>query len=111
MFMGNRGCLHNDQRRIVRQFTSYKTWIVCLTEFKDRKRQLSETARFRFLAESKEALGEQPYRFVHNPNTKAGWQVPWCWYVLKSAADAAVLAEMHLPDKTLPVNRSPTRDC
>ena len=64
---------------------------------------VSETARFRFLAEFKEALGEQPYRFVHNPNTKAGWQVPRCSYVLRSAVGVAVLAEMHLPDKTLPV--------
>jgi len=39
MFMGNRGCLHDDQRRIVRQFTSYKAWITCLTDFKGRKRK------------------------------------------------------------------------
>ena len=64
---------------------------------------VSETARFRFLAEFKEALGEQPYRFVHNPNTKAGWQVPRCSYVLRSAVGVAVLAEMHLPDGTSPV--------
>ncbi len=64
---------------------------------------VAATARFRFLAEFKEALGEQSYRFVHNPNTKAGWQVPRCSYLLRPAASVTVLAEMHLPDKTLPV--------
>ena len=37
--MGNRGCLHDDERRIVRhQKPSYRTWILCLLEFKGRKR-------------------------------------------------------------------------
>ena len=40
LFMGNRGCLHDDQRRIVRQVCSYKAWVVCLLEFKGRKRKL-----------------------------------------------------------------------
>jgi hypothetical protein len=64
---------------------------------------VAESARFRFLAEFAEALGEQPYRFIHNPNTKAGWQVPRCNYLLRPAEDITVLAEMHLPDNTLPV--------
>jgi len=64
---------------------------------------VAETARFRFLAEFKDALGEESYRFVHNPNTKAGWQVPRCRYVLGSGEGVTVLAEMHLPGKTLPV--------
>lgn len=64
---------------------------------------VAETARFRFLAQFKEALGEQPYRFVHNPNTKAGWQVPRCSYLLRPAEGVAVLTEMRLPNETLPV--------
>jgi len=64
---------------------------------------VAETARFRFLAEFKEALGDQPYRFVHNPNTKAGWQVPRCPYLLRPSEGVTVLAEMHLPDKTVPI--------
>jgi hypothetical protein len=64
---------------------------------------VAESARFRFLAEFAEALGEQSYRFIHNPNTKAGWQVPRCNYLLRPAEDITVLAEMHLPDNTLPV--------
>ena len=38
--MGNRGILHNDQRQIIRQFESYKSWVVCHTEFKGRTRTL-----------------------------------------------------------------------
>lgn len=40
MFMGNRGCLHDDQRRIVRQYCSYRAWVACLTSFNGRKREL-----------------------------------------------------------------------
>ena len=40
MFMGNRGCLHNDRRQIIRQLCSQEFWIACLTEFKGRKRDL-----------------------------------------------------------------------
>ena len=40
LFMGNRGCLHNDNQQIVRQKCSLKRWIICLTSFKDRKRSL-----------------------------------------------------------------------
>jgi hypothetical protein len=41
-FMGNRGILHDAQRQIVREFKSYKAWIICLTEFKGRKRELMQ---------------------------------------------------------------------
>ena len=37
--MGNRGCLHDDQGRIRRQFQG-KRWIICLLEFKGRKRSV-----------------------------------------------------------------------
>lgn len=37
--MGNRGCLHNDQGQIRRQFQG-KRWIICLLEFKGRKRSI-----------------------------------------------------------------------
>jgi hypothetical protein len=39
MFMGNRGNLHDDQRRIVR-FAAVRRWICCRTEFKGRRREL-----------------------------------------------------------------------
>jgi hypothetical protein len=37
-FMGNRGCLHDDQRQLVRQTCAVKRWILCVTEFKGRRR-------------------------------------------------------------------------
>jgi hypothetical protein len=36
---GNRGCLHDDQQRIRRPFQGMR-WIICLLEFKGRKRNL-----------------------------------------------------------------------
>lgn len=46
LFMGNRGRLHDDQRRLVRQFTSYKAWVACLTEFRGRKRKLMSPGKY-----------------------------------------------------------------
>jgi hypothetical protein len=36
---GNRGCLHDDRERIQRQFRG-KRWIICLLDFKGRKRSI-----------------------------------------------------------------------
>ena len=36
---GNRGCLHDDRQNIRRQFLGTR-WIICLLDFKDRKRSL-----------------------------------------------------------------------
>lgn len=46
MFMGNRGVLHNRQRHLVRQFSSQKAWIICLTQFRGRKRELMAPGRY-----------------------------------------------------------------
>jgi hypothetical protein len=37
LFLGNRGCLHTDAGKIIRMSTT-KGWIVCVLQFKDRKR-------------------------------------------------------------------------
>ena len=37
LFFGNRGCLHTDAGKIIRMSTT-KGWIVCVLQFKDRKR-------------------------------------------------------------------------
>ncbi|MEY2438062.1 MAG: hypothetical protein QOF97_2898 [Acidimicrobiaceae bacterium] len=39
LFMGNRGCLHDDTGRIVRHHVG-RRWIVCVTSFKGRRRTL-----------------------------------------------------------------------
>ena len=64
---------------------------------------VAHEARFHFLREFQEALGSQPYCFVHNPNTKAGWQVPRCRYQIKPAAEIIALAEMRLAGNAVPV--------
>ncbi len=56
---------------------------------------LAATVRFRFCGGLRDALGDRLYRFVHNPNTQAGWQTPRCGYVLAPTADIMVLAEMY----------------
>lgn len=45
LFMGNRGCLHNDEGRVIRHHQG-RLWICCLTAFKDRKRQLMQPGRY-----------------------------------------------------------------
>ena len=39
LLMGNRGCLHDDQKRVLKPWAS-NAWIICLLEFKGRKREL-----------------------------------------------------------------------
>ena len=43
--MGNRGCLHDDQGQIRRQFQG-KRWIICLLEFKGRKRSIMNPGHY-----------------------------------------------------------------
>jgi hypothetical protein len=45
-FMGNRGgTIHNDQRRIVRQYAS-RRWIACVLEFRGRRRVVMSPGRY-----------------------------------------------------------------
>ena len=43
--MGNRGCLHDDARRIRRRFVG-RRWIFCLLEFRGRHRQVMTPGRY-----------------------------------------------------------------
>jgi hypothetical protein len=45
LFMGNRGCLHDDAGRIVRRWQG-RRWITCLTEFRGRRRALMAPGRY-----------------------------------------------------------------
>jgi hypothetical protein len=45
LVMGNRGILHNDERRIVTQFT-LRRWIACLLEFRGRRRAVMTPHRY-----------------------------------------------------------------
>jgi hypothetical protein len=45
--MGNRGCLHDDGRRIVRRVVSgYRAWVTCVLSFKDRRRRVMAPGRY-----------------------------------------------------------------
>ena len=44
-WMGNRGLLHNEQREIVRPFR-LKAWLICVLEFKGRKRTVMTPNRY-----------------------------------------------------------------
>lgn len=46
LFMGNRGCLHDEARRLVRQRTGQRAWIVCELAFKGRRRTLMAPGRY-----------------------------------------------------------------
>ena len=43
--MGNRGCLHDAEQRIRRAFVG-KRWIICVLQFKDRRRPLMVPGRY-----------------------------------------------------------------
>jgi hypothetical protein len=45
LFMGNRGCLHDDAGQIVRRWQG-RRWITCLTEFRGRRRALMTPGRY-----------------------------------------------------------------
>ncbi|HQY43533.1 MAG TPA: hypothetical protein PK450_05075 [Paracoccaceae bacterium] len=45
LFMGNRGCLHDNAGRVVRPWRG-KLWITCLTEFKGRRRALMQPGHY-----------------------------------------------------------------
>jgi hypothetical protein len=44
--MGNRGILHNDQRRLGRARWRHKAWIACALAFRGRKRELMRPGRY-----------------------------------------------------------------
>jgi hypothetical protein len=44
-FMGNRGCLHNERRELVRQF-AVKRWIICLLEYKGIRLEIMKPGRY-----------------------------------------------------------------
>ncbi len=45
MFMGNRGCLHDDAGNIRRAYAN-RRWIICVLEFKNRRRALMQPGRY-----------------------------------------------------------------
>lgn len=46
LFMGNRGCIHNDARLLTGRSWARKAWIICRTEFKGRRRELMAPGQY-----------------------------------------------------------------
>lgn len=46
LFMGNRGILHDDNRRLTHRRWQHKAWVCCLTRFKGRRRVLMTPHRY-----------------------------------------------------------------
>lgn len=44
--MGNRGCLHDDQRQLVRTQSSRKDWVTCRLKFKDINRAVMSPGKY-----------------------------------------------------------------
>lgn len=45
--MGNRGCLHDEARRIVRPVVgSYRAWVTCVLSFKGRRQPVMRPGRY-----------------------------------------------------------------
>ena len=45
--MGNRGCLHDDARRVVRRAVGgYRAWVTCVLSFKGRRRRVMTPGRY-----------------------------------------------------------------
>ena len=78
--MGNRGCLHGDQQRLVRTHASRQDWVTCRLQFKDRRRPLMAPGKYTelfFLDEvTALAAGHRPCNECRNERFrefKAAW--------------------------------------
>ena len=63
-----------------------------------------EKAVIKFCPEFAKSLGSRGYKFVRNPNTKAGWQKPICNFYIKDGDEKIVpLAEMTVDQSVMTV--------
>ena len=46
LLMGNRGCLHNDQRELVSQSWRHRAWISCVLRYGDRRRTMMQPRHY-----------------------------------------------------------------
>ena len=99
LLMGNRGILHDDQRRIVRAW-QVQRWIACVTEFRGRRRELmrphSYTELF-FLDEAAAfAAGHRPCaecRHADYQRFKSAWVTAHGQPLSAEAMDAVIHAD------------------
>ncbi len=79
-FMGNRGILHGEDRRLGKRRWAHKTWIICRTEFRGRRRRVMTPHRYTELFFLDEAVavaaGHRPCYECRRQDFRA-WQAAW----------------------------------
>ncbi len=75
LFMGNRGCLHNDQRELISDGWRTKRWIICELSFKSMHRELMQARQYTELFFLDEAValaaGHRPCAFCRRSEFNA----------------------------------------
>ena len=100
--MGNRGVLHDDDGRLVREW-QVRRWIACRLEFRGRHRELLRPRRWTelfFLDEATAiAAGHRPCAECRNADYKR-WQAAWAGGATNAdAIDARLHADRLAPDR------------
>ena len=100
LFMGNRGCLHDDARNLTTQGWRSSLWIICALRFKDRQRSLMQPRRYTELFFLDEAValaaGHRPCAECRRPaytDFITGWSRLSGAVPRASALDAALHSE------------------
>ena len=98
LFTGNRGCLHDDRRRLVTQGWRTPAWIVCTLTYKDVRRVVMTPRRWTelfFLDEATAlAAGHRPCAFCRRPAFRAFVEA-WASVTGGPARAPAVDAALH----------------
>ncbi len=117
MFMGNRGCLHDDAGSIRRSYAN-RRWIICVLEFKNRRRALMQPGRYTelfFLDEATAlAAGHRPcaecQRERYNLFRRLWAEVHGIAHVSANELDAALHAERLKADGSKQTDRAALAD-
>ena len=109
LFMGNRGCLHDDQRRLLSAWKT-KTWITCALSFRDRRRPLMVPKRYTELFFLDEAVafsaGHRPCAECRRAEYNAFLDA---WEEAHAARPRAVLLDAQLHEERVARLRDPSR--
>jgi hypothetical protein len=110
LFMGNRGCLHDDQRRLLSSAWKTKAWLSCVLSFRERRRVLMVPNHFTELFFLDEAVaiaaGHRPCaecrRAAYNKFLDA-------WQEVHSARPRAPVLDEQLHQERVALLREPSR--
>jgi hypothetical protein len=104
LLMGNRGCLHDGDRRIVR-YAQGKRWIACVTSFKGRRRTVMSPGSYTELFFLDEAValaaGHRPCAECRRPDYLL-FQAAWTRAALGDTSADAMDHQLHTERLTSP---------